>query len=69
MRLLEGKYCTGMIVLQLVEAERFDLIFMDQYMTSVELGLKGTETIRSLWTKRVTSILVGLSANDLERSF
>ena len=42
---------------------------MDQYMTSVEQGLKGTETVQALRAKDVTSILVGLPANDPEGAF
>ena len=60
---------SGEISLQLVETEKFDVIFMDQYMTSAEHGLKGTETVRALRAKGVSSILVGLSANDLEGAF
>lgn len=42
-----------------------DMIFVDQFMTSVEHSLLGTETVRSLRAKGVQSIMCGLSANDL----
>jgi CheY-like chemotaxis protein len=60
---------TGEAALELVNGETFDLIFMDQYMTGKEKGLLGTETIRSLRSKGVNSIICGLSANDLECPF
>ena len=33
---------------------KFDVIFMDKYMTSIEHGLKGMETVWALWAKGVT---------------
>jgi signal transduction histidine kinase len=60
---------SGEIALQLVETESFDLIFMDQYMTSAEQALKGTETVRALRAIGVNCIICGLSANDLESAF
>lgn len=42
-----------------------DIIFVDQYMTSVDHSLLGTETIRSMRASGVQSIMVGLSANEL----
>lgn len=60
---------SGEMALQLAETESFDLIFMDQYMTSAEQGLKGTETIRALRAKGITCVICGLSANDLEGAF
>jgi len=38
-------------------------------MTSVERSLKGTETVRKLRAKGVRSIICGLSANNLGKSF
>jgi CheY-like chemotaxis protein len=60
---------SGETALHLLENESFDLIFMDQYMTSVEQALKGTETIRALRSKGVDIAVCGLSANDLESAF
>jgi signal transduction histidine kinase/CheY-like chemotaxis protein len=60
---------SGEMALQLAETESFDLIFMDQYMTSAEQALKGTETVRALRAKGVNCIICGLSANDLESAF
>jgi CheY-like chemotaxis protein len=60
---------SGEMALQLVTTESFDLIFMDQYMTSAEQAMKGTETVRALRAQGVNSIICGLSANDLESAF
>ena len=51
------------------EGEKFDIIFLDQYMTSVEKNLLGTETVRGLRSCGVQSLICGLSANDLEDAF
>lgn len=47
----------------------FDLIFMDQYMASVNKQLLGTETVRALRGAGVTAAICGLSANDVEPAF
>ena len=48
----------------------FDLIFMDQYMASVQKQLLGTETVRAIRAKGIhTPIICGLSANDVEDAF
>jgi CheY-like chemotaxis protein len=48
----------------------FDLIFMDQYMASVQKQLLGTETVRMIRAQGVTGpIICGLSANDVEDAF
>jgi len=63
---------SGEATLALVESEgcsAFDLIFLDQYMASVDKQLLGTETARLLRSKGVTSIICGLSANDMHDSF
>ena len=49
--------------------KKFDLIFMDQYMASVEKQLLGTETVRELRLIGCTSRICGLSANDTEKEF
>ena len=51
------------------KAEDYDLIFMDQYMASVEKQLLGTETIRALRSMGVSSQICGLSANNMEKEF
>jgi CheY-like chemotaxis protein len=61
---------SGETALQLLKTESFDIIFMDQYMASSSgQALKGTETIRALRAEGVTSIVCGLSANNLEANF
>jgi CheY-like chemotaxis protein len=59
----------GETALRLVEADEFDLIFMDMYMASVEKQLLGTETVAALRSRGVTSRICGLSANDVGREF
>ena len=59
----------GETAVRLVDDQDFDIIFVDQYMSSAEKQLLGTETVRALRSKGVTSIICGLSANDLESTF
>ena len=48
----------------------FDLIFMDQYMASVQKQLLGTETVRKIRANGYHKpIICGLSANDVEEAF
>lgn len=61
--------CNGETAIEKAENERFDLIFLDQYMASVEKQLLGTETCRMMRAKGVDSILCGLSANDKREIF
>ena len=60
---------SGEAALQLVESREFDIIFLDQYYTSVERRLTGTETTRAMRAKGVDTIICGVSANDLEDAF
>lgn len=60
---------SGEAALQLVESRQFDIIFLDQYYTSVERRLSGTETARAMRAKGIQSIICGVSANDLEDAF
>mmetsp|Transcript_17925 Transcript_17925/g.37060 ORF Transcript_17925/g.37060 Transcript_17925/m.37060 type:complete len:215 (-) Transcript_17925:68-712(-) len=49
---------------------RYDLVFMDQYMASTEKQLLGTEAVQALRQYGVEDcIICGLSANDQERQF
>mmetsp|Transcript_5711 Transcript_5711/g.8801 ORF Transcript_5711/g.8801 Transcript_5711/m.8801 type:complete len:830 (-) Transcript_5711:2106-4595(-) len=59
----------GETALRIVDEEDFGIIFVDQYMASVERQLLGTETVRALRSKGVRSPICGLSANDVEQSF
>ena len=59
----------GETALRMVESQHFDLIFIDQYMASIEKQLLGTETVREFRAKGVQSIICGLSANDTEELF
>jgi CheY-like chemotaxis protein len=59
----------GETALCLVEANHFDLIFMDMYMASVTKQLLGTETVAELRSRGVDCRICGLSANDKETDF
>lgn len=59
----------GETAIRLAQQEDFDIIFMDQYMTSIEKQLLGTEATRVMRSKGVNSIICGLSANDMEAAF
>jgi signal transduction histidine kinase/CheY-like chemotaxis protein len=59
----------GETALRLVDSKSFDLIFMDQYMASIEKQLLGTETVRALRAKGFKNTICGLSANDKSQEF
>mmetsp|Transcript_6122 Transcript_6122/g.11095 ORF Transcript_6122/g.11095 Transcript_6122/m.11095 type:complete len:862 (+) Transcript_6122:40-2625(+) len=59
----------GETALRLTETRDYDVIFMDQYMASIEKQLLGTETVRALRSRGVKSVICGLSANDMEQQF
>ena len=59
----------GETALRLTENQRFDLIFMDMYLASVEKQMLGTETVKALRLKGVDCRICGLSANDKEAEF
>jgi CheY-like chemotaxis protein len=59
----------GETALRLVESKHYDIIFMDQYFASIEKQMLGTETVRALRSRGVTSIICGLSANDMKEQF
>jgi len=56
--------------LTLQERRQYDIMFMDQYMASVEKQLLGTETVRELRAAGFADcIICGCSANDLRDQF
>lgn len=59
----------GETAIRIVESSAFDVIFLDQYMSSTKKQLLGTETARVLRARGVTSRICGLSANDAEEAF
>jgi signal transduction histidine kinase/CHASE1-domain containing sensor protein/CheY-like chemotaxis protein len=61
----------GESALQLVkeDTDLFQLIFVDQYMASVEKQLLGTETVRALRVAGCHARICGSSANDVENAF
>jgi hypothetical protein len=58
----------GETALRLVGSKSFDLIFMDQYMASIEKQLLGTDTVCST-ANGVDCTICGLSANDKAAEF
>jgi signal transduction histidine kinase/CheY-like chemotaxis protein len=60
---------SGETALRLIKSQTFDLLFMDQYMASIEKQLLGTETVRALRANGVESTICGLSANDKAQEF
>ncbi|KAL3909884.1 MAG: hypothetical protein SGILL_007910, partial [Bacillariaceae sp.] len=60
---------SGEAALRLVDEQKFDLIFCDMYMASVEKQLLGSETVSELRAKGVDCKICGLSANDKEDEF
>lgn len=60
---------SGEMALKKCETQQFSIIFLDQYMASVDKQLLGTETAQAMRAKGVESIICGLSANDLRDAF
>lgn len=61
---------SGEAALHLVESNcPFQLICIDQYMSSTERQLLGTETVRALRAQGTDCTICGLSANDRELAF
>eukprot|EP00977_Amphora_coffeiformis_P017534 scaffold5772_cov188-Amphora_coffeaeformis.AAC.15 len=59
----------GETALRLMETHQFDLIFIDQYMASIQKQMLGTETTRVMRARGYQGIICGLSANALEDAF
>mmetsp|Transcript_31479 Transcript_31479/g.75953 ORF Transcript_31479/g.75953 Transcript_31479/m.75953 type:complete len:940 (-) Transcript_31479:221-3040(-) len=60
---------SGEMALKTLEGYKADLIFLDQYMASTEKQMLGTETASAMRSRGITSIICGLSANDMRDSF
>ena len=60
---------SGESALELVKESKFDIIFLDNYMSSTHKTLLGTETAREMRHRGVNSVIVGLSANNLAVDF
>jgi len=62
---------SGHAALRLCESESFDLIFLDQYMPSVDNPLLGTETCQLMRAQEgmQCTVICGLSANNMEEGF
>ena len=59
----------GEDALELTKTETYQLIFCDQYMSTTEKALLGTDTVRALRSNGVGCVICGLSANSLEAEF
>ena len=59
----------GETALRMSAEQDFDVIFLDQYMASVEKQLLGTETANAMRAQGVSSCICGLSANQIEELF
>ena len=59
----------GEIAIELATSNEFDIVFLDQYMASVDKQLLGTETATAMRARGVESRICGLSANNLEDAF
>jgi CheY-like chemotaxis protein len=59
----------GETALTIAREEKFDLIFIDQYMAAVEKQWLGTETVAAMRAAGIDCIICGLSANDVEDQF
>jgi len=53
----------------LTDSSNFDLIFMDQYVVSVDKELLGTEAVCALQAKGFANLICGLSANNMAEAF
>ena len=63
---------SGEIALKMLEShnKKYDIIFLDQYMSSTVKQLLGTEVVREIRARGLTDTLIcGLSANEIEQSF
>ena len=54
----------GETALHLTECNEYDIIFIDQFMSSTEKQMLGSETVLALRAQGVQSIICGFSAND-----
>jgi CheY-like chemotaxis protein len=61
--------CNGETAIELATQANFEIIFMDQYMASHSKQMLGTEAVRALRARGVTSIICGLSANEMMADF
>jgi signal transduction histidine kinase/CHASE1-domain containing sensor protein/CheY-like chemotaxis protein len=61
----------GETAIHLIEESKsdYDLIFIDQYMASIQKQLLGTECVRAMRAKGFKGLICGLSANAMEDTF
>jgi len=59
----------GETALRMLDSANFDLIFIDQYMASIQKQMLGTEAVRALRSKGFVGIICGLSANNMDDAF
>ena len=59
----------GETAIAMAEVEHFDVMYVDQYMPSLNKQLLGSEAVQMMRSKGVKSRICGLSANDMEHAF
>lgn len=59
----------GETALDMTKVDKFDVIFVDQYMASIEKQMLGTETVRAMRSAGVDAVICGLSANNVEGAY
>jgi CheY-like chemotaxis protein len=59
----------GEAALVMSRAKTYDLLFVDQYMASIQKQLLGSETVRAMRTEGCQAKICGLPANDAEQLF
>jgi len=60
---------TGEEALEICKEKHFDVIIMDQHMEEAGGVLLGTETVVELRKRKVDSVIVGCSGNDIDEEF
>lgn len=59
----------GETALGMSQSKKYDLMFVDQYMASVQKQLLGSETVRAMRSDGCQATICGLSANDADQLF
>jgi CheY-like chemotaxis protein len=60
---------TGEQSLQICEDQTFDVIIVDQYMEEAGGIMRGTDVVREMRRRKIKSIIVGSSGNELDSEF
>mmetsp|Transcript_10740 Transcript_10740/g.25976 ORF Transcript_10740/g.25976 Transcript_10740/m.25976 type:complete len:855 (-) Transcript_10740:65-2629(-) len=60
---------TGEAALELCKQKKFDVILVDQHMEEAGGVLLGTETVVAMRRRKLDSVIVGCSGNDIDQQF